>query len=461
MDNNEITSIPAAGWWRPDIGIENRDRSNRITGSVTGPTDSPVPFWCLIGFTFILLISPQSYFPLLGSLRIALVTAVVALTAYLWDRIVHRRPFPVVTREIWIAASLAGWAALTIPFSYWPGGSVSFLLDVYLKTLVIFWLITVTVNRLSRFRQMAWGLTLMGIPVAMTAIGNYLSGVFIGGPASQSLNRIVGYEAPLTENPNDLALMLNLILPLTLALWWSHPRRIVRIILLAVVALDVLAVIATFSRAGFLELVFIFLIYSWKYRDRYRPNLVAAVLVVALACLALLPTNYVDHIGTILNKESDQTGSASERWNDMAAATNFVFEHPILGAGIGMNILALNKERGAHWRMVHNLYLEYAVDLGLIGLSLFLVLQIGCFRLIGEVQRRSARMPKLHELSCLAEGVRISLAAFSVGVFFYPVAYQFYFYYLAGLAIASSTVYAREFGKTVSSGVPQFGDAGG
>ena len=39
-------------------------------------------------------------------------------------------------------------------------------------------------------------------------------------------------------------------------------------------------------------------------------------------------------------------------------------------------------------------------------------------------------------LAAMAGAVRISLIAFGVAAFFYPVAYYFYFYYLAGLAVA-------------------------
>jgi len=41
------------------------------------------------------------------------------------------------------------------------------------------------------------------------------------------------------------------------------------------------------------------------------------------------------------------------------------------------------------------------------------------------------------DLFLLAEGIQVSLAVFAVAALFHPVAYHFYFYYMAGLALAA------------------------
>ena len=47
-------------------------------------------------------------------------------------------------------------------------------------------------------------------------------------------------------------------------------------------------------------------------------------------------------------------------------------------------------------------------------------------------------------LAILAQGVRISLVAFAVAAFFHPIAYQFYFFCLAGLAVALVNAHRAE-----------------
>jgi len=118
-------------------------------------------------------------------------------------------------------------------------------------------------------------------------------------------------------------------------------------------------------------------------------------------------------------------------------AVRLAAANPIVGAGIGQDILALDRVRGrATSRSVHNAYLEYAVDLGLPGLLLFLWLLVASFKSARRVEKRTLTEPSMRDLSVLASGVQIALAAFAVAAFFHPIAYQFYFFCVAGLAVA-------------------------
>ena len=121
----------------------------------------------------------------------------------------------------------------------------------------------------------------------------------------------------------------------------------------------------------------------------------------------------------------------------MASALRYVANHPLVGSGIGTNVLALNEVRGSTWAAVHNVYLQIAVELGLPGLALFLWLFRSCLKAAADPSRRPAKSANDEQLSILAQGVWISLCAFGVAAFFHPVAFQAYFYLLAGLAIAT------------------------
>src|SRR3989449_1942973 len=171
-------------WWRPDVAVGRSDRGEAHTAAAAKVSDSAVPFWALMTFTFILLLAPQSYFPALVPFRIALLTAAVAVITHVYDRLSHRQPIVHLTREMRITLCLVGWAILSVPMSLSPGGSLSFLFEVYLKTLVAFWLLSHTVNTLTRLRQVAWAMSLMAGPAPQAAAENLVSGVFRpgGGP---------------------------------------------------------------------------------------------------------------------------------------------------------------------------------------------------------------------------------------------------------------------------------------
>jgi len=108
-----------------------------------------------------------------------------------------------------------------------------------------------------------------------------------------------------------------------------------------------------------------------------------------------------------------------------------------------MNILALNETHGAHWKEVHNVYLEYGADLGLPGLVLFLALFWSCWSRARRAQRDAAGVPGREDLFQHGVAVEASLVAFAVAGMFHPVGYNFYFYIIAGLAVALGMLHKR------------------
>jgi probable O-glycosylation ligase (exosortase A-associated) len=428
-----MNSTSSVEWWRPEPAGRATvlKQSRQHTASL--------PFWALMGFTFVMLLAPQSYLPALESLRPALVVALLATAAYLWDCFIRNKPLSVRVTPVWLAIALAVWAALLIPFSYAPADSWRFFLEFYIKTLVIFWLVGNVVDSQLRLHQAFWLLTLMAVPLAVTAVMNFFSGVYVEGINSQ---RIVGYEGALTGNPNDLALMLNLILPLSVALLFSSRGAMTRLLLLVSICLSAVAVVLTFSRGGFLTLTALLLLYIWKVRRRRERRWLWGIIPVLLLSIPLVGPSYMDRLSTITNMEADRTGSAQERWNDMAAATRFTFSHPIVGAGIGQSALASREERGAEGGLVHNVYLQYASELGLPGLILFLMLFTTSIRSAGFVHRGAERENNV-ELFYFGEALQLSLIAFAISAIFHPVAYHIHFYYMAGLAVAAKNISSR------------------
>jgi len=432
-----IGATPDPQWWRrePDEAAAVADQTQGELLS-TDAAGSSLPFWALMGFTFVLLIAPQNIIPALRPLRLGMLAAGTGLLAMLVDRLGRGLPITVVTREIKVAGCLLAWAVVTIPLSYWPGGSVNLLLDQYLKTLAIFLLIANAVSSVRRLRQVAWALTLMTAPIAVKGMQNFLSGVYVHDGVGEAVKRIVGYEAPLTQNPNDLALLLNLILPLTAALFLITPSPALRATLFGIAVLQVVGIVVTFSRAGFLTFATTLAVTVLTTSRRLNRRWAWGLLILVMVFTPLLPDDYVSHLFTIADVNTDPTGSAQGRWDQQVAAVGYVLNHPIVGAGIGQNILALNEVLGPAWLMVHSVYLEYAIDLGLPGLILYLLLFVGSVRSASRVARLPWDRPGARDLSILANGIRTSLLAFATAAFFSPVAYHFHFYYFAGLALA-------------------------
>jgi O-antigen ligase len=345
-----------------------------------------------------------------------------------------------------LLAGILAWAVITVPWSLWPGGSVDQILDTYSKSLVVFFLIVNLLVTPDRLRRMAWLLTLLSVPVAFAALSNFQAGVYVPG----GNNRIAGFAANLTMNPNDLALVLNVILPLTGGLLAGERRGLARAALALVMLCDIAAIVATFSRGGFLTLAVSTVMFLWKIAQRRGPALAVMVVIAALVCVPLLPGGYLHRIGTSFSVEADTTGSAEQRWQLAQASMVFLAQHPLIGAGIGTGILALNEQLGSHWAQVHNTYLEYALELGLPGLFLFLALLLSALNGMRTTGRRLRAAAAPGALLSLHDGIQLSLIAFAVGALFSSGAYGWVLHYAVGMAVASRIAFAA-WGATATA----------
>ena len=144
--------------------------------------------------------------------------------------------------------------------------------------------------------------------------------------------------------------------------------------LVAAVALllGVAGVVVTFSRAGFLTLAAIGVCVGVLVRRRAGGRALVAAAGSRSCVPPVLPQGYSS--ASARSPTSNPTRPARPRADGTTSivAMDVAARNPITGVGLGQNVLALNQERGATWREVHNVYLQYAVDLGVPGLLLFL-----------------------------------------------------------------------------------------
>jgi hypothetical protein len=416
---------PALNWWHPDpAALETAERP---------PEAGRTAFVALVLFTGVLVAAPQEFVGDLQPFRLALVAAIIAIACHALDLLNKRLPAAETPREIPLVLALVGWCVVMVPLSYWPGGSVSTLLDLYFKSVAVFILLAGVVNTRARLRIIAWTLAACAVPIALVALQHFATGQFL----PNAPGRIVGYgTAGLAGNPNDLALLLNLTLPFISVLIATSRSALARLIATGILIAATGAVIVTFSRGGFITLSVVAILYAWRLVRRGKGLAIAGLAAIVLVVVFGAPAGYGDRLGTISSVDSDPTGSAQARWRDIVVASEFAIAHPILGAGPGQDILALNEMRGNAWVPVHNMYLNYAVDLGVIGLGLFLAIFWSVLSGVIRVERALAARGFDDDLSRFACAARVSLIALAVAGFFYPIPYQAFFYYIAGLAIA-------------------------
>jgi len=218
-------------------------------------------------------------------------------------------------------------------------------------------------------------------------------------------------------DPNGMSLMVIFSLPLALYFLLTSPRIWTRLFMLLVMAVNIVAVIATFSRGGALVLAFAMLLMLWEFRRLIAPRNLGLLLGVSgfalAAFLVLSPESYTQRIQSI--RTADDL-PMRRRASYLVAARELVAERPLLGSGPNTfasryeltetgRIFKRQDESGK--RKAHNTYVEILVGSGVIGLTLFLMI-IFCALKSLSWARRIFLATNRPEMALLTTAYRIS-----------------------------------------------------
>ncbi len=182
-------------------------------------------------------------------------------------------------------------------------------------------------------------------------------------------------------HPNVLGGYLALITPFFISLLWYYRRWWMRALLLGGLAINLGALFFTGSRAAWIGLGVVMLIYGvFGFWDR-RMILTGMVilLVIAAVIMAVAPPEFVKLRFT--GQSAKVATEARVRQYKMAMDTFMV--HPFFGLGSGMEGTDIN-DNGIRWMWVavENAFLTYLVSHGLIGLTAFLLIFIVYFGML-------------------------------------------------------------------------------
>jgi O-antigen ligase len=398
-------------------------------------------FGLLYLFTLLLYARPNDLIPAMGAFPLAKIVAIIAPLAYIYAQYRLGKPVIKWTIEVKMVIVMLLLAVMFTPFAVSPGESAAMLSEVFIKAVTIFILIIGVVNTRERLRAMIKLTALCGTAMAVFAIKNYATGNF-----TMKGDRIEGLVGGMFGNPNDLAAALNMLIPLavTLALMSSRRARP----LYAVCALLLFGgVLVTFSRAGFITLAAASGVMLWKFGRGSRSSLALATLVAVVLLFSVFSDAYRSRLMTILEPNSDASGSAQERVDLLERGLDLSLRHPIIGVGMGnFHIYSI------HEKVAHNGYVETAAELGMIGLLAYLIIILAPLRGLAKIERERVKPGASADLDVkyLSIGLQTALIAYMTNSFFLSIQYLWYLYYAAGFAVALRLIYADE--KAVQAG---------
>jgi O-antigen ligase len=414
--------------------------------------------WGMFFLSVLLLVAVgrvQEFIPAFASIRLGMIAGGLALLAWILSPGGLRQKVPLDSKPVRYVLGLLVLAVVTVPIGVWPGHSFEYLFGKFWKTVLIFLLVLYWCRTIKDIRKMVW---ICGICSVSLVAGGVLTGEMDARLFSKSLS----------YDPNDLALLLVMIIPLTVYLLQTV-RPTVRVLVLAMLLVNLYGVVLTKSRGGFLALLVAGGLMMWR-GSWSRSTKVVIVTVSLLVFSAVAGKSYWERIATIWDPKTEYDRTAGGRTDLWKTGLTFMATRP-WGVGIDGFVIAEGLSHGrGKWSAPHNSFLQVGVELGVAGLALFVLLlkhtmkalrrmQTGLHRALKRrvalrfthaashdlARARSGPSPppatdgRLHtrqDLAPLATALEISLWAFLVGGFFLSQAYDGLLYTVLALSLA-------------------------
>lgn len=360
---------------------------------------------------------------------------------------------PIARTAFW----MFGLTAASIVFSVWKSNSLAFVLDTLLVMVLMFYVLA---RVLSTWQAVRCGLIALCITAVILAGASLVS--YAGGRV----------ETSSTYDPNDLAYVLITILPLLIAfaIVRSGARRWLAI---GAAVIVVTAFFLTQSRGGLVALlVSLPLLAGLVYHglgsgkkprgQKAKFFLVAcAVALLTVAAWPLLPQDARERLSSVFAVESDynvtsDSGRIAVWKRNLGAAAR----RPI-GYGVG-SAPTVDGLHGGTWLTAHNSLVQVLVELGVLGLFLFLRLYWLALRQLRAVIRQGVThvtAATSDEMVVFARALRVGIVANFAAAFFLSQAYSYLLLcmlaLIAGLSVASQPPGGQRPARRAAYGVPQ------
>ena len=396
-------------------------------------------------FTAVLFFRPYELFSALSGLTsLAFWIGVVTIAIFFPSQLALEGSVTARPREVSLLLLLAALALLSIPLAINPGEAWLTFSDTFVRAVLIF---IVLVN-VVRSERSLYGLMFLSIGVAcllsIGAIDDFRMGNF-----AQQGRRILGLVGGMFGNPNDLALHLATMFPIVVAIFVGRRNLLIKVLCAISAVLMVAALMATFSRGGFLAFMGAVLVLIWKIGRRQRFLTMTVAMIAFGAFIVFAPGGYLQRILSIFGLAADPLGSAAARQNLLSHSVYTALRNPL---GIGMGNYHIVAAREA---VSHNAYTQVAAELGLAALVVYVMFMIAPIKRLRRIEREVRAYWEANDSSegrfakrsyYLAIGLQASLVAYLIGSFFASVAYQWYVYYLVGYSFCLYRIYSSTLG---------------
>lgn len=376
-------------------------------------------------FTFVLYFRPYELFPVLSWMStIAFWIAFCTLAVFVPTQMGLEGRITSRPREVILILLLVVTALLSIPFALDHSLAWGSFTE-YLKVVVMFIVMVNVVRTEKRLRALLLLALAAGCFLSIAATNDYR----LGNLALEG-RRVAGIIGGIFENPNDLALHLVTMIPISVGLLFATRSLLKKAAYILCSLLMVIGVVVTFSRGGFIALVGSICFLIWKLTPRGRPVVVVLGLLTILAMVSIAPSAFRSRIATT------QDESAMARFDDLKRSVFLMVRHPLLGIGMGNYSLYSNRAKATH-----NSYTQVGAELGIVAAICYLLFVVAPLKPLRAIERENVGIKKKPRFYYLAIALQASLIGYMIASFFASVAYLWYVYYLVAYAVCLTRIY--------------------
>lgn len=236
---------------------------------------------------------------------------------------------------------------------------------------------------------------------------------------------VLGPPGSFFEANTELALVMNMALPLLLYLAREETRRWPRHCLWAAFFLTVMTVPFTYSRGGVIGLVVVLIVLFVRARRRLLLIPVVAIGLIGFAFFA--PGQWVDRMQTLEDVSAD--GSAQLRLMSWRVALRIAEDRPVFGGGFKVFVhretydIYMPEYPRAFGHDAHSIYFNLIGEHGWGGLTIFATLLTLALLKLRSIRRLARANPEVAWAANYAHMIQASLATYLVTGAFLSVAY--------------------------------------
>lgn len=343
------------------------------------------------------------------------------------------------TREIVVLLALIAWMNITFLTALNPVGAYA----GWNQTMKIMATLFLAVGIMQDRRTLTLLLWVISLSIGFYGAKGGLFTILTGG---QSM--VVGPADSFLGDNNQLAVALCMALPLMRYLQLQLESTWLRRGMLAIMFLNALAVLGTYSRGGFLSLGIVALV-MWM-KSRRKLVYATAAVVCGAALLTVMPEKWTARMQTIQSQQYD--GSVLGRFNAWHFAMNLAQDRPLVGGGFHSFTPELFRRYAPDpddYHVAHSIYFEMLGDQGYPGLMLFVLFFVLTWLTASRTRRRVKPYPNLTWAGEMTAMLQTSLAAYLVGGAFLSLAYFDLPYQIALTVVTCSVVVKRELRQSL------------